>query len=359
MTAAPAPPGTGAEGHGSTAHAADAADARRQGNAIVAVLSFAGIVVAVMQTLVVPLISELPTLLRSSASDASWVVTATLLAGAVATPVMGRLGDMYGKRRILFVSLGLLVAGSALCAFTSSLVPMVIGRALQGGAMGVIPLGISIMRDELPRERMGSAMALMSSSLGIGGALGLPGAAAIAEHSDWHTLFLVSGGLGLVAIALVALLVPESPVRTPGRFDIAGATGLTAGLICLLLPITKGADWGWGSGTVVGLFGAAVVILVGWGFLELRTAEPLVDLRTTARRQVLMTNLASVLVGFVLYAQMLALPQILELPSATGYGLGLSMVAAGLCLAPGGLVMMVISPSRPGSRPPRAPRSPC
>ncbi|MFE2426270.1 MFS transporter [Streptomyces sp. NPDC059373] len=317
---------------------------RSSGNAIVAVLSFAGIVVAVMQTLVVPLISQLPTLLHSSASDASWVVTATLLAGAVATPVMGRLGDMYGKRRILFVSLGLLVAGSALCAFTSTLLPMVIGRALQGGAMGVIPLGISIMRDELPRERMGSAMALMSSSLGIGGALGLPGAAAIAQHSDWHTLFLVSGGLGVVAIALVAFLVPESPVRTPGRFDIPGAIGLTAGLICLLLPITKGADWGWGSGTVLGLFGAAVVILVSWGVLELRTDAPLVDLRTTARRQVLLTNLASVLVGFVLYAQMLALPQILELPKVTGYGLGLSMVAAGLCLAPGGLVMIVISP---------------
>jgi len=324
----------------STDHAHD----RRKGSAIVVVLSLAGIVVAVMQTLVVPLISELPALLHSSASDASWVITATLLAGAVATPVMGRLGDMYGKRRILFLSLGLLVAGSALCAFTSSLVPMVIGRALQGGAMGVIPLGISIMRDELPRERMGSAMALMSSSLGIGGALGLPGAALVAQHWNWHSLFLVSGSLGIAAIALIAVFVPESPVRTPGRFDVPGAIGLSAGLICLLLPITKGADWGWGSGTTLGLFAAAVVILLGWGAFELRTSEPLVDLRTTARPQVLLTNLATVMVGFTLYAQMLALPQILELPEATGYGLGLSMVKAGLCLAPGGLVMILISP---------------
>jgi MFS family permease len=311
---------------------------------IVTVLAFAGIVVAVMQTLVVPLVPELPTLLHSSAADASWVITATLLAGAVATPVMGRLGDMYGKRRILLVSLGLLLAGSLLCAFTSSLVPMVIGRALQGGAMGVIPLGISIMRDELPRERMGSAMALMSSSLGIGGALGMPGAAFIAQHTDWHALFLVSGGLAAAAMLLVPLLVPESSVRTPGRFDLPGALGLSAGLVCLLLAISKGGDWGWGSGTTLGLFAAAVVVLLLWGVMELRTREPLVDLRTTARPQVLLTNLVSILVGFVLYSQALVLPQLLQLPKATGYGLGMSMVAAGLCMAPGGLVMMVISP---------------
>jgi MFS family permease len=316
----------------------------RAGTAIVTVLCFAGIVVSVMQTLVVPLIPQLPAMLHTSAADSSWVVTSTLLAGAVATPVMGRLGDMYGKRRILLVSLGLLLAGSVLGAVTSSLVPMVIGRALQGGAMGVIPLGISIMRDELPRERMGPAMALMSSSLGIGGALGLPGAAFVAQHTDWHTLFVVSGALSAAAMVLATLFVPESPLRAPGRFDLPGALGLSAALLCLLLPISKGGDWGWGSGTTLGLFAAAAVLLAGWGFMELRTAQPLVDLRITARPQVLLTNLASVLVGFVLYAQMLVLPQLLQLPEATGYGLGLSMVASGLCLAPGGLVMMVISP---------------
>ncbi|MDJ0340260.1 MULTISPECIES: MFS transporter [unclassified Streptomyces] len=317
--------------------------ARDRGGSLVVVLAFAGIVVAVMQTLVVPLIPELPTLLHASASDASWVITATLLAGCVATPVMGRLGDMYGKRRILLFSLSLLVVGSLICAFTTSLLPMVIGRALQGGAMGVIPLGISIMRDELPKERMGSAMALMSSSLGIGGALGMPGAAAIAQHFDWHSLFLCSAGLGAAAMTLIFFLVPESRVRTPARFDFPGAVGLSAGLVCLLLAVSKGGDWGWAGGTL-GLFGTSAVILLGWGAYELRTTAPLVDLRTTARPQVLLTNLASILVGFALFAMSIVLPQLLQLPKATGYGLGQSMIAAGLCLAPGGLVMIVVSP---------------
>ncbi|GAA2342498.1 MFS transporter [Streptomyces cuspidosporus] len=317
---------------------------REVGGGFVAVLAFCGIAVSVMQTLVVPLVGELPQLLHTSSSNASWVITATLLAGAVSTPVMGRLGDMFGKRRMLVVAIGLLVVGSLVCAVTSELVVMVIGRAIQGGAMGAIPLGISIMRDELPPKKLGSAMALMSSSLGIGGAFGLPAAAFVAQHTNWHVLFYGAAGLGALAVALVLIVVPESSVRTPSRFDAVGALGLSAGLVCLLLPITKGGDWGWSSGTTLGLFGAAAVILVVWGFVELRTAEPLVDLRTTARRQVLLTNLASIMVGFSFYAMSLILPQLLQLPKATGYGLGQSMVMAGLLVAPMGVAMMLVSP---------------
>ncbi|WP_369271828.1 MFS transporter [Streptomyces sp. R11] len=313
-------------------------------NAVVAVLAFAGIVVSLMQTLVIPIVPELPRLLDAPASDTAWAVTATLLAAAVATPVMGRLGDMYGKRRMLLVSVVLLVTGSVVCALSDALVPMIVGRALQGLASGVIPLGISIMRDELPAERLGSATALMSASLGIGGALGLPAAALIADNFDWHMLFWTSAGMGVVALVCVVLFVPESKVRTGGRFDLVGGIGMAAGLVCLLLAISKGADWGWGSGTTLGLFAASVVILSAWGWWELRTEQPLVDLRTTARRQVLVTNLASIAVGFAMFAMSLVIPQLLQLPAQTGYGLGKSMLVAGLCMAPSGLVMMATAP---------------
>lgn len=313
-------------------------------NLVVAVLAFGGIVVSLMQTLVIPIVPELPKLLDAPASDAAWAVTATLLAAAVATPVMGRLGDMYGKRLMLLTSLAMLVAGSVTAGLSDTLVPMIVGRALQGLAAGVIPLGISIMRDELPAERLGSATALMSASLGVGGALGLPAAALIADHFDWHMLFWTSAALGVVAAVLVLLLVPESRVRTGGRFDLPGAVGMAAGLVCLLLAISKGADWGWTGGTTLGLFGAAVLVLLLWGLFELRTAHPLVDLRTTARRQVLVTNLASVAFGFSMFAMSLVLPQLLQLPVATGYGLGKSLLFAGLVMAPTGLVMMAMAP---------------
>ncbi|MEU4152554.1 MFS transporter [Streptomyces sp. NPDC026659] len=316
----------------------------RAGGALVPVLAFAGIVVAVMQTLLVPVIKDLPQLLGTEPSNATWVLTSTLLSGAVATPIMGRLGDLYGKRRMLILSLAVMVAGALVSALTSQLIVMIVGRTLQGFAMGAIPLGIGLMRDMLPREKLGSAMALMSSSIGVGGGLALPAAALVAQHTDWHVLFYGAAGLGVLAIALTLLVVPESPARAEGSFDLLGALGLSAGLVLLLLPVTKGSDWGWSSGTTLGLFGAAVAVLLLWGVYELRTAAPLVDLRTTARREVLLTNLASIMVGVSFYVVSLVLPQLLQLPTATGYGLGQSMVVAGLCVAPLGLTMMFTAP---------------
>ncbi|AOW91952.1 MFS transporter [Rhodococcus sp. WMMA185] len=322
----------------------DTADTVRAPGLVLAVLSLCGIVVALMQTLVVPIVPLLPHLLDSNPVDTSWVVTATLLAGAVTTPISGRLGDMFGKRRILVGSLTLLVLGSLVCASTSSLIPMIMGRALQGAAVGAIPLGIAILRDMLPPKKVVGAMAVMSATMGVGGAVGLPIAAAIAQYANWHMLFVASAILGTACISLTLLVIPESPVRQPGRFDFIGALGLSLVLITLLLPITKGGTWGWSSSLTLGLFAISLVSLLGWGLFELRAAAPLVNLRVSARPQVLFTNFASIAVGFAMYGTSLAFPQLLMAPESTGYGFGLSMISAGLALAPGGLVMMALSP---------------
>jgi MFS family permease len=245
---------------------------------------------------------------------------------------------------MLMVCLIILVAGSVIAALSTTLVPLVIGRALQGLAAGVVPLGISLMRDQLPPERLGSATALMSASLGVGGALGLPIASLVAQYADWHVLFWAAGAMGAIATVLVVTLIPESPQRAGGRFDLVGAVGLSVTLVCLLLAISKGGTWGWASGLTLGLFAVAVVALAAWGWWELRTPHPLVDLRISRRRQVLLTNTASAVFGFSMFAMSLVLPQLLQLPTATGYGLGQSIFAAGLVLAPGGLVMMAMSP---------------
>ncbi|MFD7092105.1 MFS transporter [Streptomyces sp. NPDC059896] len=319
------------------------APAARSG-AVTAALAAAGIVASLMGTLMIPLVGELPELLHTSASSASWVITAPLLTGAVATPVFGRLGDLYGKRRLLLVCVALLVAGSVICALTSSLVPMVAGRAVQGVGMGVVPLGISTMRDVVAPERMGRSVAFMSSSLGIGGALGLPLSAAVVQNVDWHVLFWGSAAVSALIGLTVARCLPPVPPAAKGRFDIPGALGLATGLVCLLLAVSKGAEWGWTSATTGSLLAAAVVILLAWGWFELRTTHPLVDLRATVRRRVLLTNLASVLIGFAMFAQSLIAPRLLQLPTSLGYGLGQSMLAAGLWMVPTGLAMMAFSP---------------
>ncbi|MCG7529374.1 MFS transporter [Streptomyces sp. OfavH-34-F] len=310
----------------------------------VGVLAFCGVVVAVMQTIVVPLLPHIPALTGATPAAASWLVTVTLLTGAVFTPVLGRVGDMYGKRRVLVASLAVLVAGSVLCGASSHIGVLITGRALQGAAIAVVPLGISILRDELPPERVLSAVALMSSTLGIGAAVGLPIAALVVENYDWHTMFWVSGVIGLLDIALVLACVPESPLRTRGRFDALGALGLSGALVCLLLAVTQGGAWGWTSGRTLGLLAAAVVVGLIWGAYELRVPTPMVDLRISARPAVLFTNVAALLIGFAFYANSLVTAQMVQEPKATGYGLGASIVVSGLCLLPGGLSMVALSP---------------
>jgi MFS family permease len=311
---------------------------------LVAVLALTGITVSLQQTVVIPLLPALPRLLDTSAADASWAVTATLLAGAVAAPVVGRLADMWGKRRLLLICLAALVAGSAVAALSSSLAPLLVGRALQGLATGVVPLGISLMRDHLPKPRLASATAMMSASLGVGASLGLPLSALLVQYANWRLLFWVSAGLAALAALLVSTLVAESRQRTGGRFDALGAALLAAALVCLLLTISKGGLWGWTSLTVVLLTGSAVVLLVAFGARELRARQPLIDLRASRARQVALTNASSAVFAGSMLMSPLAFTQLLQMPAATGYGLGQTIIIAGLLQAPGGLCMMAMSP---------------
>ncbi|WP_255517911.1 MFS transporter [Kribbella sp. VKM Ac-2566] len=309
---------------------------------VLAALAFCGVLVSISQTIVVPLLPELPAITHSPPSDVSWLITVTLLTGAVFTPLLGRAGDMYGKRRVLLIALASMVIGSLLCASSSNLSVLIVGRAFQGAAVAVVPLGISILRDELPPRRVIPSIAIMSSTLGIGAAFGIPAATLVVEYANWHTMFWINLGLGVLDIVLVLLIVPESAIRTRGRFDILGAVGLSAFLVCLLLAVSKSSAWS--TTTIVGLSAAAILMVPLWGWYELRTKSPLVDLRVSARPAVLFTNLGALLIGFAFYANSLSTAQLVQEPTWTGYGLGESIVVSGLCLLPGGVAMVLLSP---------------
>jgi len=311
---------------------------------IVAVLAFAGACSSFMFTIVVPIQAELPELLDESREATAWVVTITLLTAAIATPISGRLGDLYGKRRVVLALVAALVIGGVIAGASQSLPLLLVGRALQGAVTGVIPLGIAILRDHLHERQIGGAVALVSATLGFGGALGLPVSALIAENADWHLLFWAAAALGVVLFALVSWLVPVSTLRTPGRFDLPGAIGLSIGLSGLLIALAQGDSWGWASPMTLASGVGGVLVLVGWGWFELSRDEPLVDLRVAARAPVLFTNLASIAMGFAFFSSNITLPQLLELPTSSGVGLGLSLLEASLIIMPSGLVMMAMSP---------------
>ncbi|MFL1379105.1 MFS transporter [Nocardiopsis protaetiae] len=314
------------------------------------VLTLCGMIVALQQTLVIPLLPDLPEILGVSADDASWLVTATLLTGAVATPIVTRMADMYGKRRMLLVSLAVMTTGSLIAALGGStalggsFIPLLVGRALQGFGTSLIPVGISIMREQLPRERLAGGIALMSATLGIGGALGLPLSGVLYGAFGWTSLFWSTAAVGIALIVLIRLSVAESSQRSPGRFDVLGALVLSVILVCLLLLLSKGAAWGWGGPRVLVLSGVSVLFLALWIPLQLKTRAPMVDLRTAVLPPVLLTNIASYFAGFAMFLNGLVLTQELQVPTGTGYGLALPVVTAGLLMVPSGLMMLVFSP---------------
>ncbi|MYV27930.1 MFS transporter [Rhodococcus sp. DSM 6344] len=311
---------------------------------ITAILCLSGTVVALQQTMVIPLLPDFPKILGVSADDASWLVTVTLLTSAVATPIVSRLADMFGKRRMMLISMTMIVVGSLVAAIGGNFVALLIGRGLQGFAISMIPVGISIMRDELPKEKVASATALMSATLGIGSALGLPLSGLIFEHLGWPAIFWLSAIVGVLLIIAVAVVVPESSVRTRGKFDFLGAVMLSTALTAILLAISKGASWGWTSELTLLMFVIGIVTLALWFPYELRVTQPMVDLRTSAKRPVLLTNVASILVGFSMYANNLSTTQQLQMPKISGYGFELGVMAAGLCMIPAGLAMVFFAP---------------
>lgn len=309
----------------------------------VAVLCLGGLAAALTQTLVIPIQSELPELLGTTASNTSWVVTITLLAGAVAMPIAGRVADMIGKQRVLVACAAILTVGSVVAAMSSSIAPMLVGRALQGIAMGFIPVGISLIREITPPDLAAGSIAAMSATMGVGGAIGLPLSAWIADVGNWHALFWMEAGVALVITALTIFLVPHVKDGLPGRLDVIGAFGLGAGLISFLVGISKASDWGWGSGRTIGAIVAGILILLAWALFELRHPEPLVDLRVSGQRPVLLTNITGIAVGFGMMASSVAVPQLMQLPKETGFGLGQSILQAGLWMAPAGVAMMIFA----------------
>ncbi|GGR57861.1 MFS transporter [Nocardioides luteus] len=312
--------------------------------AVIVVLCFGSLCAALMQSLVIPIQSELPELLSTTASTSSWVVTATLLGAGVTMPVTGRLADLYGKKPVLVISGIVLVLGSLIVALSDAVGPVLVGRVLQGMAMGYIPVAISLVREIAPEHLRNTAIAGVSATLGVGGALGLPLAAWIAQDFDWHALFWVSAVLALVVTVLTAAVVPHVRDAHPGRLDLVGALGLALGLVGVLVGVSKGNDWGWDEPQTLGMIVGGVVVLLLWGWYELRHDDPLVDLRTSACRPVLLTNIAAVLIGFGMMAQSIVVPQLLQMPEATGYGLGQTIFQAGMWMAPAGLMMMLFTP---------------
>ena len=308
---------------------------------VLVVLGAAAMSFSVLQSLVIPVLPAIGQDLHVSQEAATWVLTGYLLSAAVATPVLGRLGDMFGKRRMLLVTMAALAAGVVLSGLASSLELLVAGRVVQGLGGALFPLAFGIIRDELPAERVAGAIGFISATLGVGGGLGITLAGPIAARLGYHWLFwaplplVILAGLGMLAI-------PESPVRAGGRVNLGCAVLLSAWLVTLLTAITEAPAWGWLSGAFAAALLASAALFAAWWLAELRAASPLVDVRMLTRPAVLRTNLVAIAVGFTLYGSLILIPQLLQTPRAAGYGFGVSLNNAGLLLLPQTVTVFVL-----------------
>jgi EmrB/QacA subfamily drug resistance transporter len=315
---------------------------RTHPNVTLAVLALGGMAYAMLSSLVVPALPTMQHELGTTETGITWLLTGYLLAASVATSILGRLGDMYGKERLLLWTLVILAFGTLLAAVASSLPLLILARFIQGAAGGIFPLAFGIVRDEFPREKVAGGIGLLSAILGVGGGLGIVLSGVIIEHLNYHWLFWIPLAIIVIAAFATWRLVPESPVRVPGKVNWLAAALMTIGLSALLLSISQTTVWGWVSAKtfLLALFG--VFFVVAWIRVEVRSEDPLIDMTMMRVRGVWTTNAAAFLLGAGLYASFIVFPQFAQLPTSTGFGFGASVVVSGLYLLPATIGMTVL-----------------
>jgi EmrB/QacA subfamily drug resistance transporter len=334
------------------------ATARQHYKVTFALLAAAAVSYALLQSLVAPALPEIQRALGTSVSSVSWVLTAYLLSASIATPLVGRLGDMYGKERLLVVVLVLLSAATVVSAVATSLPLMLVGRVGQGAAGGIFPLAIGIVRDEFPRERVAGAIGILSALAGVGGGAGIVLAGPIVDHLSYHWLFWLPLVPLVPATVAIHRFVPESPVRVPGSINWRSAVLMAVGLAAVLIAVSETPVWHWLSAKTILVFLAGVLVLVAWVRSEMRSREPLVDMQMMRIRGVWTTNAVALLLGFGMYSSFILLPEYVETPARAGYGFGASVTGAGLFLLPSTIAMLLAGAQagrlekRFGSKPP-------
>jgi EmrB/QacA subfamily drug resistance transporter len=299
-----------------------------------AVLAIGSIAYALLQSLVTPVLHTIQVGLNTSQNSVTWVLTAYLVSASVFTPIMGRLGDMFGKQRMLVFALVALGIGAFLAAIAPSITVMIIARVIQGVGGGVLPLSYGIVRDEFPAQKVAGTVGVLSALIAAGVGLGAVIAGPIVDVLNYHWLFWIPMVAVFAAAAAAFVVIPESPVRTPGKLNWVAAILMSGWLVALLVGISEAPTWGWGSPKVIGLVVLAAILAVIWIAVESRSAQPLIDMKMMRIPAVWTSNLVSFLFGIGMYASVAFLPEFLQTSKATGYGFGLSITQSGLVLLP-------------------------
>jgi MFS family permease/quinol monooxygenase YgiN len=306
----------------------------------IGVLTTSALGFSLLQVMLLPALPAMMRALHTDANGIAWAFTSYLIAAAVSTPVLGRLGDMYGPRRLLIIALTGFAVGSVICAIGHTLPSVVIGRAIQGLGGAVLPLSFSIIRASVPPRLVATGVGVVSATLGVGAGAGLVIGGLITDHLSYEWIFWLGALSAAVPAVLVRRYIPALPGTGHRRLDIRGALLFGLALVMLLTAVSSVSIWGWASVPVLTLFASGAFVLALWVPLELATQAPFVNLLTLRSPTVLRTNVVAFLIGFMTFGAWILAPQLAQAPTTTGYGFGLTATQAGVLLLPGSLAMV-------------------
>ena len=301
---------------------------------LVPTLILVGLMVAVMSSVGAPLIPTIAKASNVSLSAGEWLLTITLLTGALATPIMGRLADGPYPRRVIISALSVVLVGSVLAALTSNFSLLIFARGLQGLGLGLLPVTMAVARRHLTPEHAGRTIATLSVTAAVGVGLGYPITGLLAEISSYHAAFWFSSGVVALTLVLSASVLPKKSPTLARRFDAVGSVLLCLGLALFIVVVSEGEEWGWSSLRVIGLVVASVALLGIWAGYELRIHEPLVDLRQARNRMVLTADLSGLIISLTMYLFLPIVVEFVQVPSSFGYGFGSSVIVSGCVLIP-------------------------
>ncbi|MBM3677935.1 MAG: MFS transporter, partial [Actinobacteria bacterium] len=252
--------------------------------ALIAAMALGGTAYGFAATMVIPAVPAIQRSLDVSPTAAGWALSAYLIAASVLTGIVGRLGDVFGRRRVLVGALVAAALGSAVCAATDLLPVLLVGRVIQGAGGGVYPLAYAILRERLEPGRRESALGLMAATMGLGGGFGPVLGGLVSDHASYRWIFVVVGVMALAAAALVVRVVPlvAPPAGGRARIDVLGAVVLAVTVSAPLIAVSQANRWGWAAPSTLALFAVGAAMLAVFVALERRVAEPLVSMRTMA-----------------------------------------------------------------------------
>ncbi len=316
------------------------------------ILASAGLSYILQQTVIIPGLPTIQKELNTTPTWSTWVFTGFLLTSSVCTPLLGKLGDIYGKKKMLLVSLAIFGVGTLVAALSRSIALLIIARGLQGAAGAIFPIAYGIIRDEFPPERVSSGLSLLSATFGLGGGIGLILSGVILESLHWSWLFWIGLIPIVIAMVLVYFVLPESRVLRPSKLDIPGAASFSIALVALLFALSKGLSWGWSSAGTILLFAGSAALFGVFLYIETKVSEPLVDVAMLKNPAVLWTNWSAVFCGMSMYLSFLLVPNFCQvgrgfsdsLKAKVNYGFSASVIQAGVFVIPASVMMLCFGP---------------